>query len=309
MALRWVTLACSLLLAIDGRAVAIPSVPNSHHGGSNQVPSPNELSAQEALAKLQAEHDRFWLHAKNEVYKSVLELVAQHQTELQRGLQYCKLMRGNPRLKQVALTFDDGPHPDYTPRLLAILKEHHVPATFFLVGEMAEQYPQLVRAEVADGHSIGNHTQHHFSLIKIPDDDVPIEIKTCGEVLRSIVGWAPRWFRPPGGEYDRQVAESAEALGYTMVLWTDDPGDYADPGDSAILSRTLKHVGNGGIILLHDGVQETVDVLPQLIETLQKRGYEFVTVDEMVARRTGKVTRKAEEISPGATHWPRGADQ
>jgi peptidoglycan/xylan/chitin deacetylase (PgdA/CDA1 family) len=82
-------------------------------------------------------------------------------------------MRGNPTVRQVALTFDDGPHPEYTPKLLAILKKDDVPATFFLVGEMAEKYPNLVRAEadgplpVADGHSIGNHTYHHVSLIKI----------------------------------------------------------------------------------------------------------------------------------------------
>jgi peptidoglycan/xylan/chitin deacetylase (PgdA/CDA1 family) len=281
-ALRWVVTIGSLLLAIGplaaaDRQLAVRALP------------PNMLSPQEALVKLQAERDRFWLHARNEVYKSVLELVAQHQTELERGIRFHKLMRGNASLKQVALTFDDGPHPEYTPKLLAILKKYNVPATFFLVGEMAEKYPSLVRDEVADGHSIGNHTYHHVSLTKIPDDSVPVEIKACGEVLRAIVGRAPRWFRPPGGEYDQQVATVSRALGYTMILWTDDPGDYASPGRRAILCRTLKRINNGGIILLHDGIQQTIDVLPQLIETLQKRGYQFVRVDEMVAGNKCKI--------------------
>jgi peptidoglycan/xylan/chitin deacetylase (PgdA/CDA1 family) len=255
--------------------------------------APNQLTSEQAMARLQAERDRFWLNAREEVYKNVIELLAQDQVELQRGLRFSKLIRGSPRRKQIALTFDDGPHPAYTPKLLAILKRYNVKATFFLVGEMAERSPDLVRAEAAAGHSLGNHTYHHVSLPKIPDEDVATEIKSCGQVLRSITGRAPRWFRPPGGEYDPHVAQVSEALGYTMVLWTDDPGDYASPGRQVILSRTLRKIGNGGILLLHDGIQQTVDVLPQIIETLQRQGYEFVTVDEMIAAK-----RKPEMRSP-----------
>jgi peptidoglycan/xylan/chitin deacetylase (PgdA/CDA1 family) len=252
---------------------------------SDGATAPNRLDAQQALAMLQAEHDPFWLEAGREVDRGVLELVDQRQAELQRGLRYSKLMRGDPNQRQIALTFDDGPHPDTTPKLLAILDRYHVKATFFQVGEMAEKYPDLVRAAVAAGHSIGNHTYHHVSLIKIPEEDVAREIKSCGEVLRSITGKAPRWLRPPGGDYDPHVAEVSEALGYTMVLWTDDPGDYASPGPRVILSRTLGTASNGGILLLHDGIQQTVDVLPQIIESLQKQGYQFVTIDAMMAAK------------------------
>jgi peptidoglycan-N-acetylglucosamine deacetylase len=252
---------------------------------SDGATAPNRLDAKQALAKLLAEHDPFWLEAGKEVDRGVLEVVDQRQAELERGLRYSKLMRGDPNKRQIALTFDDGPHPDTTPKLLAILDKYKVKATFFQIGEMAEKYPDLVRAAVAAGHSLGNHTYHHVSLIKIPEEDVAREIKSCGEVLRSITGKAPRWLRPPGGDYDPRVAEVSEALGYTMVLWTDDPGDYASPGQRVILSRTLNTVSNGGILLLHDGIQQTVDVLPQLIESLQKRGYQFVTIDAMVAAK------------------------
>jgi polysaccharide deacetylase family sporulation protein PdaB len=250
---------------------------------SRRAPAPNRLSAEQALAKLKAENDLYWRNARKEVDKSALEILAQHQAELQRGLKYDKLIRGDPQKKQIALTFDDGPHPDYTPEILALLKQSNVKATFFLVGSQAEKYPELVRAELAAGHSIGNHTYHHVSLPKIPEEYVADEIKTCGEVLRSITGKAPHLFRPPGGEYDTEVAEAVEALGYTMVLWTDDPGDYVSPGEPLILSRTLRDARSGGIILIHDGIQQTVDALPRIIEALRKQGYQFVTVDQMLA--------------------------
>jgi peptidoglycan/xylan/chitin deacetylase (PgdA/CDA1 family) len=229
-----------------------------------------------------SEVDAYWANAREEVYKSALEIMAQHQAELQRGIRYDKLIRGDPARRTVALTFDDGPHPDYTPQLLALLKQHNIKATFFVVGEMAEKYPDLIKAEVADGHAIGNHTYHHVDLTRIPNVDVVTEIQACGDVLKRITGQEPHLFRPPGGDYDRKVAEAAEALGYTMVLWTDDPGDYARPGDATIETRTLRAVKPGGIILLHDGVQQTIDVLPRIIDLIEGKGLRFVTVDEML---------------------------
>lgn len=231
------------------------------------------------------EVDKFWLHAKQEVDRSVLEMIAQHQVELDRGIKFHKLMHGNLQKKQIALTFDDGPHPKFTPQLLALLKKEHVKATFFVVGEMAEKYPYLVQQEIADGHSVGNHTYHHVNLTKIPEEYVATEIKACGEVLAKITGKPPRLFRPPGGDYSPSVAKDAEALGYTIVMWTDDPGDYAKPGDKVISQRLLKKVSNGGIILIHDGIQQTIDVLPQFITTMKKHGFEFVTIDEMMKQR------------------------
>jgi peptidoglycan/xylan/chitin deacetylase (PgdA/CDA1 family) len=191
-------------------------------------------------------------------------------------------MRGDKAKKRIAITFDDGPHPQFTPKILAVLKQHDTRATFFLVGEMAEKYPGLVRAEIAAGHNVGNHTYHHVNLTQIPEEFVATEIKACGLVLDNITGKAPHLFRPPGGDYNRLVAETAEAEGYVMVLWTDDPGDYASPGEKVIETRTLDSISNGGIILIHDGVQETVDVLPRIIEYLKAKGFQLVTIDELM---------------------------
>ena len=227
-------------------------------------------------------NDPYWQHAKQEVYKSVLELMAQHQNELLHGIKYHKLTHGNLKKKQIALTFDDGPHPLYTPQILDILAREKVKATFFVIGEMADKYPDQVQAEDQAGHIIGNHTYHHVNLTKILEPDIATEIKACGESVRRITGQTPFLFRPPGGDYDLGVATTSEALGYTIVLWTDDPGDYTKPGEQLILQRTLKQAGKGGIILIHDGVQQTINILPQLIETLRARGYQFVTIEQMM---------------------------
>jgi peptidoglycan-N-acetylglucosamine deacetylase len=235
--------------------------------------------------EVQKKLDAYWENAKEIGGKSVLELLAQHEAEMEKGLRFHKFMRGDIGRKWIAITFDDGPHPQYTPRLLEILKKYNAKATFFLVGEMAEKSPDLVKAEFAAGHNIGNHTYHHVNLTKVTKEDVAIEIKACGEVLQGITGKTPHLFRPPGGDYNKEVAEISETEGYTMILWTDDPGDYASPGAKIIESRTLSRISNGGIVLIHDGVQQTVDVLPQILEYLKKKGYEFVTIDEMMARK------------------------
>ena len=244
--------------------------------------APNMLPASEALALVEGERDKYWLNAKHEVYKSGLELIAQHQTMLLRGLRANDILRGDPGRREIALTIDDGPHPVYTQRLLQILKQSGIHATFFVVGEQAERYPALIRAEVAGGHEVGNHTYDHVSLIKIPPEYVDTEIKACGEVLTRITGRPPHLFRPPGGEYNRGVAESVEALGYKMILYSDDPGDYADPGTGVIETRTLDTISDGGIILLHDGSAQTLLILPQIIQRLKARGFRFVTVDQLL---------------------------
>jgi len=225
--------------------------------------------------------DRFWARALQEVYKTPGELQAQHEREIRKGLIYRKLMRGNPSIKAVALTFDDGPHPQYTPRLLEVLKKYDVKATFFVVGKMAERYPDLIKAERSAGHVLGNHTYHHVNLTRIPEDEVRTEWQACSDVVRSITGIEMAYCRPPGGDYDSAVITAAQEAGLTTVLWTDDPGDYARPGDKVIEQRLLDRIDNGAIILVHDGVQQTIDILPQVLEALLKRGFKFQTVDQM----------------------------
>ncbi|MFB3881266.1 MAG: polysaccharide deacetylase family protein [Armatimonadota bacterium] len=271
---RGATLAALAACASAVVLIGYHAAPSS--GGSAGAPPPKAASAPATPRE-----DAFWARAKIEVYRTAGELAAQRARELRKGLQYDILPHGDPHVKSVALTFDDGPHPAYTPQLLAILRQERVPATFFVVGVMAEQYPEQIRAERAAGHVVGNHTLHHVNLTKIPLDEVLVEWQACQDVVKSITGDTMRYCRPPGGDYDDAVVRAAMSVHLTTVLWTDDPGDYASPGAKVVETRVLDRIGNGGIILLHDGVQQTIDILPGLIEHLRSKGYRFVTVSEL----------------------------
>ncbi len=222
-----------------------------------------------------------WRRAHEVAYKTAAQLRAQHEQEMREGLFFRKILYGNPFIKAVALTFDDGPHPVYTREILSILARYNVKATFFVVGKMAEVTPELIRAESAAGHLIANHTYNHINLNHLPVGEVKAELLACNYVVKSILGTDMRYFRPPGGDYDKMVIKAGSEEGFTMVLWTDDPGDYSDPGKKAIFDDVLARLSNGGVILLHDGVQQTIDILPRLITTIEKRGFRFQRIDEI----------------------------
>ena len=191
------------------------------------------------------------------------------------------LREGPDSGKKITLTFDDGPHPIFTDALIKILKEEHVPATFFVVGFMADQNPDLVRKIKTAGFEVANHTYSHATLTKIPAEQVLTEYQASNDVIKRLTGASARYCRPPGGDFNNNVLKSAAELGMTTVLWTDDPGDYANPGDSVLLEREVAKLEPGAIILLHDGSQNTLDTLREFIHVAKKKGYTFVGLDEM----------------------------
>lgn len=194
--------------------------------------------------------------------------------------------RGETTRRVVAITIDDGPHPYTTARLLTVLRDAQVPATFFVVGKQVRRHPTLLRCIAADGHTIGNHTENHLRLTGLPPARVRAEIRDGGEIIRLITGMTPRYFRPPGGQWNAAVVDQANGQGYVTVLWTDAARDYERPGDDAITLRTTARVRPGAILLLHDGIYQTVDALPGLIARLRKDGYTFVTLDALVSGAT-----------------------
>jgi peptidoglycan/xylan/chitin deacetylase (PgdA/CDA1 family) len=186
--------------------------------------------------------------------------------------------------RAVALTFDDGPSPEYTPRILAILKRFHVRATFFLVGYLTDQYPQLVRSELRAGMTIGNHTYNHPEVppfSDLPSQLVAAEIDLGAQPLERL-GIEPRLFRPPGGSFSPQLVAAAEARGERIVLWSVDPRDW-QPGTSPkeIVRNVLSAVRPGSIVILHDGGGDrsaTVRALPTIIKAIKRRGLRLVAV-------------------------------
>lgn len=225
--------------------------------------------------------DPDWKYASSEIYKGKAELDALEARLVGTGLERFVLRRGNPLAKKVALTFDDGPHPAYTPELLDILKQKGVKATFLVIGHMADKYPDLVRRMAAEGHEVGNHTYNHVTLTKLRPEDVDIEYKANNDVIRRLTGKRARYCRPPGGDYNPEVLRRAASLGLTTVLWTDDPGDYYNPGVDVLFERETRTLSNGGIILLHDGSKDTLSTLARFINAARARGYEFVSLDEL----------------------------
>ncbi len=203
--------------------------------------------------------------------------------------------RGEAKL--VALTFDDGPDPNYTPRILAILKHYGIHGTFFVQGRMIRRYPDIVRNTVASGNTLGNHTDTHPYVERLDEKAASLEISNCDAVIGKESGLATRLFRPPRGHWTPSVFRAAEANGKTMVLWTTALEHESTPKPDQMVDYVLKHMRPGGIILMHDGAnvnrETTVTALPILIQRLRSEGYRFVTVQEMLHM-------PAMELRPGA---------
>jgi peptidoglycan-N-acetylglucosamine deacetylase len=193
--------------------------------------------------------------------------------------------------RELALTFDDGPYPFYTPLLLhQLATEEDTPATFFLVGRTVQEYPQLVARILSAGGEIGNHTFNHYSLTGLSDEEIEDQIADCGTLLTQYTGSRPTLFRPPHGRYDARVVEIAKRLGYRTILWSDAPDDA--PKDNSevpvpvIVERVVAQAKPGGIILLHSGQYNTIEAIPQIVDELRAEGYTFVTVSQLLADQT-----------------------
>ncbi len=190
--------------------------------------------------------------------------------------------------KLVALSFDDGPDPLYTPGVLEILKRYQIKATFFVVGESVEAQPGLVKREIEEGHEIENHTYSHPDLRSENDLKTEEEIFKTGQLIENMSGTKGHFFRPPRRLYRKETIEIAERNGYQTVLWTIcvENSKAKTPEDMA--KRVINAARPGMIILAHDGRLDrnpTLAALPMIIEGLQELGYEFVTLDKLISAR------------------------
>ncbi len=188
--------------------------------------------------------------------------------------------------KKIALTFDDGPHPVYTPEILGILEEYGVKATFFVVGQNAEYYPELVKKEVDSGHEVGNHTFSHANLRNGTYETVSGEIARTERMIYENTDFRSRLLRPPEGIYSQIVCDAAADFDYTIVLWSVDTRDWAHTPSEVIAEHVLSEVQGGDIILLHDFIGKdspTPEALRLIIPRLLEKGYKFVTVSELLS--------------------------
>jgi peptidoglycan/xylan/chitin deacetylase (PgdA/CDA1 family) len=188
--------------------------------------------------------------------------------------------------KVVALTFDDGPDIFYTPRILDVLREHQVKATFFVVGENVEANPELLRQMVREGHQVENHTHTHPELVKKGGSRIDEEIYRCEKAVESLTGRKTQYFRPPKRLFNDDVVDIAAVRGYTTVLWTVGVENRTTRVPQEMARRVSHRVVPGAIILAHDGRldrSKTVEALPLLIKGCQQQGYRLVTLDELLS--------------------------
>ena len=216
------------------------------------------------------------------------------------------IVSGSPSAREVALTFDDGPNPPYTDRILDVLRAERVHATFFVVGRAAVAHPATLRRIVADGNALGNHTWDHAHLVVETRAQIVSELQRTDDAIHRIAGVRPRLMRPPFGARDFEVIDVARQLGYQVVMWSVPlPNDWEQPGDETIAARVVGNVTDGGIVVLHDGNRglicgarsipaaecdraQDVAATRRIIEALRAEGYRFVTIPELLAERTAR---------------------
>jgi peptidoglycan-N-acetylglucosamine deacetylase len=196
---------------------------------------------------------------------------------------------GSPQVKQVALTFDDGPSPRYTPEILHLLRQNGVHATFFVLGDHVELYPRVVKSEIRDGEEIGNHSFDHPRFTKSDQLTRERELERTTVDL-ELLGCHPVLFRPPYSAYDHRLVTYLTHTHREMVLWGIDSGDWQGLPAAAIIHNVLDRVHPGAIIIFHDNNEygradrtPTVEALKVIVPALRTRGYRMVTVSELVA--------------------------
>lgn len=227
-------------------------------------------------------------------YRSQLAVPAQGTLEMSqtaastemKGRQPATIVwRGPENEGNVAITFDDGPNPEFTPAILDILAKHQAKATFFLVGEQAARYPELVRRIAAEGHVVASHTMSHPEAPKASGDILRREVKENGELLQRITGMPVRYFRPPYGYFNVDYFQASKQYGLTVVLWSIVPRDWERPPRDVLAKRAIDELQPGSIILLHDGGgdrTETVSALPLILNEIEQRQWRAVSLPELL---------------------------
>ena len=184
--------------------------------------------------------------------------------------------------KEVAITFDAAWTNQDTEELIKILKKHKATATFFIVGDWADKFPESVKAFYDAGHTIANHSDTHKAFSKCSREEIRKEIVNCNEKLEKIIGEKITLVRAPSGDYTRESLEVAESLGMQTIQWNCDSLDYTKISTDEIVNRVVNSAQNGAIILFHNGVENTAEALDRVLTEFEKQGYSFVSVNDLI---------------------------
>lgn len=197
------------------------------------------------------------------------------------------------REKKVAISFDAAWGADATPKLLEILQQHQVKTTFFLTGIWVKKYPEMVKTIAAAGHEIGNHSLTHPHCNSLSQADVKQELVENDALIFNLTGKHTRLFRPPFGEYDNLVLQTARSSGFEVIQWSVDSLDWQEIGKEAITERVLKNIQPGAIVLFHNNAKYTPEALPVILDALQQQGYQIVPVSDLLLKSNYYIERSS----------------
>jgi peptidoglycan/xylan/chitin deacetylase (PgdA/CDA1 family) len=213
--------------------------------------------------------------------------------------------------KLIALSYDDGPDPKMTPKLLELLKSLNVPATFFLQGINVKHFPSLVRQELEDGFEIGNHTYDHPQLTKLSREKITSQLQTTNDLITSITQQKIELMRPPYGAQNSTVREICKDMGYKVINWDIDTNDWRGRSSEQIIETIMKGAHDGSIILMHDrfekGKPTILEATQAVVPALRAKGYTFVTVGEMLKQARQQSGEAAGAGSAGSNPVPASA--
>ncbi len=203
---------------------------------------------------------------------------------------------------EIAMTFDDGPHPKLTPMLLDMLKERGIKATFFLVGKNAADYPEIVHRIVAEGHEVANHSWSHPQLTKLGPDALNKEIAQTNEAIHQATGIQTTIMRPPYGATNAAITKRLnDEFGLAVIMWSVDPLDWKIRNSAHVTKYITENTTPGAIILSHDIHPTTVEAMPAVLDTLTAKGYKFVTVSELIALDLPEPVQPTAKTTPAKT--------
>jgi len=194
--------------------------------------------------------------------------------------------------KHVVLTFDDGPSPIWTPKILDELKNENIKATFFMIGHHVQKYPEIAKRVAAEGHTIGNHGYAHSVMLYYTPAEIEEEIKYTEHVIKEMTGVTTKYFRPPKAWLRRTIKEKVKSMGYETVLWSLNSKDWVSFNHKTIARYITKNVKNGDILLFHDSGNvasteggsrlQTVKTISLLARMLREKGFKFISIEELI---------------------------
>lgn len=201
--------------------------------------------------------------------------------------------------KKVALSFDAAWGNEDTHEILEILARHQVHVTFFMTGSWVENYPEDVKAILEAGHDLGNHSANHKNMSQLSGEECKEELMKVHNKVKELTGYDMFLFRPPYGDYDNEVIRAAKDCGYYSIQWDVDSLDWKNYGVDSIIQTVTqhKHLGNGSIILCHNGAKYTAQALDALITSLQEQGYEIVPISELIMKDHFRMNHEGRQIA------------